>query len=101
MALRPCLEEGCPNLTTAARCHRHTRAKDKARGTRQQRGYDRTHELERERWKPTVEAGLAYCSRCDQQIRPGEPWALDHTDDRQGYRGPSHVGCNAAAGGRA
>jgi hypothetical protein len=34
-------------------------------------------------------------------ILPGTEWALDHTDDRTGYLGPSHKRCNDSAGGKA
>jgi hypothetical protein len=94
MALRVCAESGCPELTESARCPAHTRTKDKARGTRQQRGYGRAHELLRARWVPKVAAGKVNCARCGERISPLEPWHLDHTDDRAGYLGPSHVRCN-------
>lgn len=45
--MRPCLEPGCPTLTNGSRCLTHTRTKDRARGSRQARGYDAAHEAER------------------------------------------------------
>jgi hypothetical protein len=33
-------------------------------------------------------------------IVPGEPWDLDHRDDRRGYLGPAHSSCNRSAGAR-
>jgi putative intracellular protease/amidase len=53
------------------------------------------------RWKPKVERGQVDCARCDLLILPGGAWALDHTDDRTGYLGPSHEACNTSAGGKA
>jgi hypothetical protein len=58
------------------------------------RGYGYAHQQERKRWKPVVEAGQAVCARCNEPIAPDAKWDLDHTDDRQAYRGPSHRACN-------
>lgn len=57
--------------------------------------YDsRRHRLTRVLLKPEVEAGLHKCARCGNQIKPGQAWDLDHSNDRTGYLGPSHAGCN-------
>jgi hypothetical protein len=90
----PCSVRSCPNLKP---CPDHV----VVRASRQARGYDRGHELRREALKPAVEAGLKRCARCGRPILPGQEWALDHTDDRKGYLGPSHASCNNQAGGKA
>jgi hypothetical protein len=64
------------------------------------RGYGAVHEAERRRWKPLVEAGEAQCCRCGYWIEPGAAWHLDHRDDKAGYLGVSHAGCNLKAAGR-
>jgi hypothetical protein len=103
--MRVCAEPGCPELSLTPRCQGHTREVDRARGTRQQRGYDAGHDRLRRRWKPQVDAGLVDCKAdiCLAPIRrilPGEPWQLGHTPDRTAYRGPEHQLCNEAEGGR-
>lgn len=96
-----CAQPDCPELTTARHCAAHARTAEQARGTRRQRGYDRVHDRLRRQWKPKVVAGLVNCARCGGPIHPGQEWALDHTDDRAGYLGPSHKTCNNSAGGKA
>lgn len=98
-ALRVCPRPGCPELTTGGPCVTHQREADRRRGSRQQRGYDRAHERERERWRPRVERGEVDCAAptCVMPIRrilPGQPWDLGHTDDRSTWRGPEHAACN-------
>lgn len=108
MTRKVCAEPGCPTITDATRCPKHTQAKDRARGTRQQRGYDAAHDAERKRWAPLVATGMVKCWRCRLPIGPGEPWDLGHDDqDRSKYRGPEHAektddhpACNRATSGR-
>lgn len=65
------------------------------------RGYGHNHQLERERWRPHVEAGNVDCWRCTHRIQPDQPWDLGHDDtDRTKYRGPEHVACNRGTYGR-
>lgn len=100
-AKRPCQTPGCPALIEAGRrrCTDCAAKAERIRGTRQQRGYDARHDRERRRVARTV-IGTP-CARCGQPIQAGEPWHLDHTDDRTAYLGPSHERCNTSAGGRA
>lgn len=64
-------------------------------------GYGWSHQQERERWRPDVEAGLVDCWRCTKRIEPFEPWDLGHDDnDRSRYRGPEHRACNRGAAAR-
>lgn len=100
-AAKVCSKPGCPTLTAGGCCPDHAREADRARGTRQQRGYGPDHFARRRRWAPRVATGLVRCSRCGERITKGQPWALDHADDRASYRGPSHATCNNSAGGRA
>lgn len=62
------------------------------------RGYGSAHRRERKRWQSRVDRGEVLCARCDEPIEFGDQWDLDHTDDRTGYLGPSHSGCNRSAG---
>ena len=98
--MKVCVEPGCPTLTPNTRCPDHARARDKARGTRQARGYDAQHDRERAKWKRIIDKTGWPCARCPDRIQPGEDFHLDHTADRTGYLGPSHVVCNLSAAGR-
>lgn len=71
-----------------------------AERSRAARGYGKSHKQRRAGYARLVKAGLASCCRCHEPIRAGEPWDLDHSDDRSSYLGPAHARCNrqAAAG---
>lgn len=99
--MKPCLEPGCPKLTKATRCPDHARAKDRARGTKQERGYGPEHDALRADYQRRMNRGEVFdCWRCDDEIDP-EHWHLGHDDlDRSKYRGPECVPCNTATSGR-
>lgn len=101
MAKRVCLEAGCPVLTDHTRCAQHERAKDRARGSRQARGYDAKHDTLRAHYQHRMDAGQTYqCWRCGDPIDPTN-WCLGHDDhDRYLYRGPECPPCNYATNGR-
>lgn len=101
MSLRVCAESGCPTLSTTTRCKLHTRAKDKARGTRQQRGYDAAHDALRADYQGRMDQGETFtCWRCTEPINPSS-WHLGHDDhDRSKYQGPECPPCNLATTGR-
>lgn len=76
MALRVCAEPNCPALTASTRCNEHTRAKDKARGTRQERGYDA--EYERQLKSPDYVAAT-HCSECGERFTQDNPKTGGHS----------------------
>lgn len=85
----------------AHRCDDCRRDRDRQRGTTSERGYGAEHQALRDQWRPYVEAGYVDCRAViclmpDRRILPGQPWDLDHDDDRTGYRGPAHERCNRA-----
>jgi hypothetical protein len=101
MAKRRCID--CHLLVDApkSRCPEHERAKDRARGTRQERGYDSEHDRIRARYQRRMDQGEMFtCWRCPRLIDP-RSWDLGHDDiDRTIYRGPECVACNRATSGR-
>lgn len=107
MAWRVCTQHGCHEIVDAAardgRCDQHRKDRDRARGTRQQRGYDAHHDQERARYQSYMNAGVRYtCWRpgCGKPIDPTN-WHLGHDDtDRSRYRGPECPSCNTATASR-
>lgn len=63
------------------------------------RGYGSEHQNLRRVWAPRVAGGRVACATCGQLIVPGTPWDLGHREDRSGYVGPEHAGCNRRKGG--
>lgn len=69
------------------------------------RGYGASHQAERERHRPDVDAGRAHCAEViclmpTRWIQPGTPWDLAHNRATGGYLGPAHRWCNRAEGAR-
>lgn len=65
------------------------------------RGYAGVHQRTRKQWEPIIQEGQGWCMEVicikpTRWIKPGEPWHLAHTPDRQSYRGPAHAACNIA-----
>ena len=100
-AKRICPRPGCPNAADGRYCPTHNAEYEAKRGSANSRGYNADHRQLRNQWAPKVDAGQVNCARCGTLIKPGRPWALDHSDDRASYLGPSHKHCNDAAGGKA
>lgn len=71
-ALKPCAHVGCPELVEHGRCDTHTTQADRARGTRQQRGYGRAHET---RFRPGVLRKHPLCV-CEDQTHGHGPKCL-------------------------
>lgn len=103
MANRVCRD--CPAIipTTSykGRCPTCRAAHDHARGSRTARDYGPDHQAERQRTQHAIDAGQTItCWRCGKRLT-GRKWALDHTADRTGYRGPACEQCNSHIAGRA
>lgn len=64
-----------------------------------ERGYGPEHERARKLARAAWQDGDP-CARCGGQMRYGTPVDLDHSDDRTGYLGLSHAGCNRSSTGR-
>lgn len=97
--MKVCSEPGCPELVESGargtRCATHRSRYEQARGSRQQRGYDRAYELDRVRWAKRVAAGSVCCWSCGERISPLEPWDHGHCElDRSIIHGPQHRACN-------
>lgn len=71
--------------------------------------YGKDHQLEREAWRPAVEAGLEDCREpvclheldgLGRRIRPGSAWDLCHDPSGMVVIGPGHERCNRSEGAR-
>lgn len=71
-----------------------------SRAKTESRGYGRRHQLARQAMLVQVEAGDVDCCLCGEPIHPNEAWHLDHTPERDGYRGAAHALCNVRDGAR-
>ncbi|GAB2970216.1 hypothetical protein GCM10027076_03620 [Nocardioides montaniterrae] len=99
--MKVCAEPGCPALQAEPRCLEHRRQRERARGTRQQRGYDAAHDQLRADWQRRLNTGeRATCWRCGNDLDP-KAWTLGHCDDdRTIYHGPECPACDYATAGR-
>jgi hypothetical protein len=100
-AKKACGSFGCPERVVGRTyCPEHRAERDRRANTTQ-RGYGAEHQALRATWAPIVEAGGVQCWRCHEEIAPGSPWDLGHSDDDRGtYRGPEHRRCNRATSTR-
>lgn len=100
-ALRKCATPGCPELTAATRCPDHQAERERARGTRKQRGYNHAHDKLRAQYAARITNGEPIaCVRCGQRITTPRDLDLGHTDDRAHHSGPEHAHCNRSEAGR-
>ena len=114
MASKVCLEPGCPTIGAwrRGRCPTHDRARDKARGTKTERGYGAavldtplgrmTFDQCRRAYQSRMDAGLSYRCACGcGEWVSGTGWHLmHHPSDRTVVVGPGLAGCNLAEAGR-
>lgn len=94
--MRVCSSPGCPNLTPeAGRCQACRPAAERARGTRQARGYDAAYDRRRRADIAALSSGAVLtCWRCGGTVLPHE-YSLGHCDqDRATIHGPEHLSCN-------
>lgn len=99
-AARICPKPGCPKIVARRYCADHDREYEAKRGSREQRGYGHSHRKARAALVADVQRGAVTCVLCGLAIQPDEPWHLDHTPDRNDYRGPAHAKCNTSDGGK-
>jgi len=94
---RPCIVGGCPRIATSgARCVAHERQRDRARGTRQARGYGADHQRARAELATTLPAPCWYCG---VQVAIGQRWVAAHVvdGDASSPRVVAHPRCNEQA----
>lgn len=97
---RICPKPGCPHITQGRYCEAHNQEYEAKRGGSSQRGRGYAHRKKRAALDVEVQRGTVPCVFCGLLIQPDEPWHLDHTPDRTGYRGAAHATCNTRDGGQ-
>lgn len=86
-ARKTCAQPGCGKIrTVGSHCAVHARVVDAARGSRQERGYDREHELIRRRLMDRLRVDLAagkrpLCPRCGQPLLLSQDLDAGHSVD--------------------
>lgn len=101
---RVCSTPTCPTLVDSAAyrgmCDDCKRARDKARGGREARGYGAEHGAERDRLANIIRAGLTLrCVTCGKPV--GLDFHLGHNDERTAWIGAQCPGCNTSQAGKA
>lgn len=74
MPLRPCLD--CRRPTNGNRCDQCRRSRDKARGTRQQRGYDADYD---EQLRDPAYLAATHCTTCGDPFTDDNPKTGGHS----------------------
>lgn len=99
-AKRICAKAGCPAIAIGSYCQPHQAEAERARGSREARGYDHAHRELRKQWAPKVATGSVICGKCNNTIQAGAIWHLGHSDDRTAWTGPEHARCNLSDAGK-
>ena len=78
-ARKVCSLPGCPTIVHdgRSRCPQHRAQADRARGTRQQRGYDQAHETG---FRAAVLASEPRCRLCGSAATVADHWPLSRRD---------------------
>lgn len=75
-AMKVCAEPGCPTLTRRTRCPEHTRARDKARGSSNARGYDAEY---RAQLRSPEFLNATHCAACGCPFTANNPKTGGHS----------------------
>jgi hypothetical protein len=87
-------------LYCSPNCRQIKRTVSSTRLSSHARGYGPAHQRHRREWETRIITGGVDCCLCGLAISATEPWHLDHTEDRKGYRGAAHRVCNLREGQR-
>jgi 5-methylcytosine-specific restriction endonuclease McrA len=102
---RPCIEIGCPGLTTGTRCAEHERQRQQAKWSRNP-NRDPEYRKVRQAYADRLPFPCALCGDFIRVIGHGpesltldhiRPWSVGGTNDPGNLR-PAHKRCNSARG---